>query len=119
MTTEREKPRTLALLNLNMRRIGNILFNEAIEYDNLSVNAVGKHTSFLIHDYPGNKKGQWISIHFRRNLGELEGEGLGRASAFLGGIGEDLHLLAKALNDEPRLKKVREIIGLSHLSAAW
>ncbi len=118
-----KKSKTPTLPKLNIRRIGDLLFQEAIEYKKLSPVVVvgGTYTSYLIHNNPEEMEGRWISIHFRENLDQLSeiGSWLERVKAFLRAIEKDLRLLAKALKEDSRLSDIRMIIGLTGLSASW
>ena len=104
----------------NIRRIGDLLFREALGYGQLSPIVVGTHTSYLIHDDPEEGEGRWISIHFRENLEQLSEikSWLERGKAFLEAIERDLHLLAETLK-EGSLRDIRMIVGLTGLSASW
>lgn len=100
----------------NIRRIGDLLFEEALEYEELNPTEAGNYLRYLVHD-----DGRWISIHFRGNLDQLRKieSRLERSKAFLRAIEKDLHLLAEALKEDLQLRDVRMIIGLSSLSASW
>jgi len=116
-----KKSKAPTLPKPNIRRIGDLLFWEAILYDQLRLITIGTHTSCLIHYDPKRRKRPWISIHYRRNLDQLGriDSWLERGEAFLKALEIDLHLLAKALKEDPRLRDIRMIIGLSSLSASW
>ena len=109
------------LPKLDIRPIGDLLFKEALEYDRLEPIAVGTLTSYVIHFDPKGKKKPWVSIHYRRNLKQLGDINslLERGEVFLRALEIDLHLLAATLKEDPRLKDVRMIVGLSGLSASW
>jgi hypothetical protein len=109
------------LPKLDIRPIGDFLFWEALRYGQLEVVAVGKHTCYVIHSDPKGKKKPWVSFHYRRNLKLLceIGSLLGKGEAFLKALEIDLHLLAKALIEDPLLKDIRMLVGLSGLSALW
>ncbi|MFC1630095.1 hypothetical protein ACFL06_01005 [Patescibacteria group bacterium] len=111
----------LTLPEPSVRRIGTFLLGEAFKYDQLRPFEIGTHTSYLIHDDPGRWEWRWISIHYRRNLRQLGriDSWLRRGVAFLRALEIDLHLLAKALEEDPQLRDVRMIIGLSSVSASW
>jgi hypothetical protein len=109
------------LPKLDIRHIGDFLFCEALRYRRLKVIVVGKQTCYVIHFDPEGKKRPWISIHYRRGLkrlGKID-SWRKRGEVFLRALEIDLHLLAKALKEDPRLRDVRMIIGLSGLSASW
>lgn len=120
MTVEREKPQTLILSGLDPDQVCEELFVEGLEYDRLSPEKVGIHTSFILHDLPEGA-GQWISIHFRENLDKLSeiGSLLGKAREFVNQVEEDLHTLAQKLIEDQRLVKVKIILGLTDLSEKW
>lgn len=121
MAKKSEKSQASILTKSNIRRIGDLLFQEALRYGKLSPIVVDTHTSYLIHNYPGEGEGRWISIHFRENLEQLSkiGSWLERSKTFLKAIKKDLYLLAKALKEDSRLSDIRMIIGLTGLSASW
>lgn len=120
MAKKSEKSQAPTMLEPNIRRIGDLLFQEARIYGQLSPIVVGTHTSYLVHDDPEEVGGRWISIHFRENLGQLRDikSGLQRSKAFLRAIEIDLHLLAEELK-EGSLSDIGMIIGLTGLSASW
>ena len=94
----------------------NILLEEATNYYELSPEAlidVGQHISLVPHTKDG-----FYSLHFRRNLEEIKGEGFAKARAFSDHIGEDLHKLA-LMCDSGELPDLKLICGLTTLAEAW
>jgi len=118
------------LPKLDIRPIGDFLFCEALIYDQLEVVPVGTHVSYLIHFDPKGKKRPWVEFHYRRglkqlsNIVDLDGIDSRRkireiSRTFLRTLEIDLHLFAKELKENPLLRDIRMLVGLSGLSAPW
>jgi hypothetical protein len=118
------------LPKLDIRRIGDFLFCEALIYDQLEVVPVGTHVSYLIHFDPKGKKRPWVEFHYRRGLKQLsnivDSDGIDSrrkireiSKTFLRTLEIDLHLFAKELKENPLLRDIRMLVGLSGLSALW
>ena len=115
---------------VDVSHIGDFLFDEALQYDQLEFVAVGTHTCYIIHYDPEGKKRPWVSFHYRRNLKQLS-DIVGSdvkdyrrkireiSRTFLTTLEVDLHLFAVEMIENPLLKDVRILVGLSGLSAPW
>lgn|GEM_PF-2585110 len=99
-----------------------VLFEEAIDFYELEEEeiAIGKTISIFSH-------GEGVySLHFRRNLDKLKGNGLKRVKAFMEQIGSDLGILASLLNSdsslEPELRRFpdfEKLYGLTPIFKGW
>jgi len=107
------------------KRIGDILFAEALRYRELAesgmIVALDNFTSYRVHP-PFEGIGKLVSIHFRVHMDELKGKAklMQKAFLFAKGVGEDLRHLAVLLNGDLKSENIGMICGLTEdLFKAW
>ncbi|MEK7633892.1 MAG: hypothetical protein AAB437_03545 [Patescibacteria group bacterium] len=107
-----------------VKSVGNKLFLEGLDYNHLVQQPKmfmapegSHHLNYVLHD---EQIPPFISIHFRSGLKELtKGSLMNAGRMLLINLEKDFEKLVKEFEDNPKLKDVSLIIGLTDLSEKW